>query len=195
MAHLAPVAGLLTDLGGRFVAAGHELALVGGPVRDGFLERTGHGAIADLDFTTDARPEQVLALLDGWAEAIWDVGIRFGTIGARRGGREIEITTYRAESYDPDSRKPEVEFGSSLTGDLARRDFTVNAMALRLPEFVLVDDFDGLADLRSGILRTPGSPADSFTDDPLRMMRAARFSAQLGVRRAAGRRRRDDRDG
>jgi poly(A) polymerase len=178
--HLAPVAPVLTALGERFLAAGHELALVGGPVRDGFLARTGSGAVADLDFTTDAHPEQVLALLEGWAETTWTVGIRFGTVGARVAGREVEITTYRAESYEADSRKPEVEFGTSLEGDLARRDFTINAMALRLPDFALVDRFGGLADLRAGLLRTPGSAVDSFTDDPLRMMRAARFAAQLG---------------
>jgi poly(A) polymerase len=180
VAHLAPVARLLADMGARFAAAGHELALVGGPVRDAFLGRTADEATADLDFTTDAHPEQVLALLDGWAETTWDVGIRFGTVGARMAGREVEITTYRAESYGPSSRKPDVEFGTTLDGDLSRRDFTVNAMALRLPDFVLVDNFGGLVDLRAGLLRTPGSPADSFNDDPLRMMRAARFAAQLG---------------
>jgi len=180
VAHLAPVAPVLTDLGERFLDAGHELALVGGPVRDGFLARTGSDAVADLDFTTDAPPQDVLALLEGWAETTWTVGIRFGTIGARVRGQEVEITTYRAETYDPDSRKPDVEFGSTLEGDLARRDFTINAMALRLPDFALVDIFGGLTDLRAGILRTPGSPVDSFTDDPLRMMRAARFAAQLG---------------
>ena len=178
--HLSPVIGLLTDLGERFQDAGHELALVGGPVRDAFLERSHEGAPSDLDFTTDARPEAVLALLEGWADTTWDVGIRFGTVGALKSGRELEITTYRAEVYDPSSRKPDVEFGDTLAGDLSRRDFTVNAMALRLPDLTLVDDFDGLADLAAGILRTPGRAVDSFSDDPLRMMRAARFAAQLG---------------
>lgn len=178
MHSLEPVMGVLEALGGRFHEAGYTLALVGGPVRDALLGRL--GGDADLDFTTDARPEQVLALLDGWADTTWDVGIRFGTIGARVMGREVEITTYRAEVYDPDSRKPEVEFGDTLEGDLGRRDFTVNAMALTLPDLQFVDFHDGLADLDRMVLRTPGRAVDSFDDDPLRMMRAARFSAQLG---------------
>ena len=177
---LAPLAALLTAIGDRFSAGGHELALVGGPVRDALLGRLSRTPGADLDFTTDARPERILELLEGWAEATWDVGIRFGTIGARVHGREVEITTYRAESYDPASRKPEVDFGDSLEGDLHRRDFTINAMAVRLPDLELVDLFGGLADLQAGLLRTPGTATDSFTDDPLRMMRAARFTAQLG---------------
>ena len=177
-AALQPVAGLLTDLGRLFVARGHELALVGGPVRDALLGRT--SSDADLDFTTDAHPEQVLAALDGVAETTWDVGIRFGTVGARIAGREVEITTYRAEQYDPESRKPEVDFGSTLAGDLVRRDFTINAMAIRLPDLEFVDLFDGMADLEAGVIRTPGLAHDSFSDDPLRMLRAARFSAQLG---------------
>jgi poly(A) polymerase len=179
-AHLTPVAGLLTDLGRRFLEADHELALVGGPVRDALMSRAAGHTASDLDFTTDARPETVQRLLDGYAEAVWDVGIRFGTIGARIAGREVEITTYRAEVYEPDSRKPEVEFGSTLAGDLGRRDFTINAMALRLPDLELVDLFEGQADLAAGLLRTPGLAVDSFSDDPLRMMRAARFSAQFG---------------
>ena len=176
-AQLAPLESLLTSLGNRFQEAEYELSLVGGPVRDAFLGRLGQ--TPDLDFTTNARPDQILALLEGFAETTWDVGIRFGTVGARIGGQECEITTYRSEHYDPDSRKPEVNFGESLLGDLGRRDFTINAMALRLPELTLVDEFDGIHDLAAGIIRTPNSPQMSFTDDPLRMMRAARFAAQL----------------
>jgi poly(A) polymerase len=176
---LAPVASLLEHLGMAFREAGHELALVGGPVRDALLGRTGWGE-GDLDFTTDAHPEVVLDLLDGIVDTTWDVGIRFGTIGARASDHEIEITTYRAEQYDPESRKPEVDFGTSLEGDLHRRDFTVNAMAIRLPEMTFVDVFGGLEDLAARVIRTPGTPAESFSDDPLRMMRAARFAAQLG---------------
>ena len=179
-AQLVAAAGVLTTLGRVFTEAGHELSLVGGPVRDALLGRFGAGAGGDLDFTTDARPETVLDLLSPVAETTWDVGIRFGTIGARVGGREVEITTYRAEAYDPDSRKPEVAFGSSLADDLARRDFTINAMAVLLPTLELVDIFDGRTDLAACVIRTPGTPHDSFSDDPLRMMRAARFSAQLG---------------
>ncbi len=167
----------MTDIGERFTEAGHELALVGGPVRDVLLGR--FGPEQDLDFTTDARPERILGILEGWADAVWDVGIRFGTVGARKNGRELEITTYRTETYDPDSRKPEVEFGDSLEGDLHRRDFTVNAMAMRLPMMEFVDPFKGVSDLAAGILRTPSTPTQSFDDDPLRMMRAARFSSQL----------------
>jgi poly(A) polymerase len=177
---LAPLTALLTGLGDLFADAGHELALVGGPVRDAFLGRLSSGAHGDLDFTTDARPEAVLALLERYAETTWDVGIRFGTIGARIAGREVEITTYRAERYEPESRNPEVDFGDSLEGDLGRRDFTINAMAVRVPDLTFVDLFGGLADLGRGLITTPGSPHDSFEDDPLRMMRAARFSAQLG---------------
>lgn len=175
---LLAAAGVLTTLGRVFSEAGHELALVGGPVRDALLGR--FGADADLDFTTDAHPDRVLDLLAPVAETTWDVGIRFGTIGARVGGREVEITTYRAEAYDPESRKPDVEFGTSLAGDLVRRDFTINAMAITLPALELVDLHDGRVDLAAGIIRTPGTPESSFSDDPLRMMRAARFSAQLG---------------
>ncbi len=175
---LLAAAGVLTTLGRVFSEAGHELALVGGPVRDALLGR--FGADADLDFTTDAHPDRVLELLGPVAETTWDVGIRFGTIGARVGGREVEITTYRAEAYDPESRKPDVEFGTSLAGDLVRRDFTINAMAITLPSLDLVDLHEGRADLAAGIIRTPGTPEASFSDDPLRMLRAARFSAQLG---------------
>ena len=163
-------------LGERFVAAGHQLALVGGSVRDLVLRRP----ITDLDFATDARPEQTESVLAGWADTTWDLGRAFGTIGARRGDDVLEITTYRSENYDPDSRKPEVVYGDSLAGDLGRRDFTVNAMALVLPQQQLVDPFGGLTDLAAAVLRTPGTPQASFSDDPLRMMRAARFAAQLG---------------
>lgn len=168
---------VLLELGARFTAAGHELALVGGPVRDALLGRV-H---TDLDLTTDARPEQVQELVDDWADAVWDVGIRFGTVGVRKGSALIEITTYRAESYDPGSRKPVVSFGTTLEEDLVRRDFTVNAMALRLPSLAFVDRHDGLVDLAAGVLRTPDTPTVSFTDDPLRMMRAARFASVLGL--------------
>lgn len=170
---LAPV---LDELGRRFADAGHELALVGGPVRDAMLGRAHH----DLDLTTSARPEETERLIKGWADAVWDMGRGFGTIGCRRGDWQVEITTYRSETYDPDSRKPEVDFGDSLAGDLGRRDFTVNAMAVRLPQREVVDLFGGVVDLAHGVLRTPGRPEDSFSDDPLRMMRAARFAAQLG---------------
>jgi len=164
------------DLGRRFSAAGHELALVGGSVRDALLGRLGE----DLDFATDARPDEVLATVRGWSDAVWETGIAFGTVGLRKGPYRIEITTYRSEHYDPDSRKPDVAYGDTLEGDLARRDFTVNAMAVRLPGTTFVDPFSGLEDLASTVLRTPGRPEDSFGDDPLRMMRAARFAAQLG---------------
>jgi poly(A) polymerase len=177
---LLSAAGVLTTLGRVFAEAGHDLALVGGPVRDSLLGRLSSAASADLDFTTDAHPDLVLELLQPVAETTWDVGIRFGTVGAMVGGREVEITTYRAESYDPESRKPDVAFGTRLDEDLMRRDFTINAMAIRLPSLELVDLFGGRADLDAGVIRTPGTPQDSFSDDPLRMMRAARFSAQLG---------------
>lgn len=178
VAALAPYAPTLTGLGQLFAAGGHELALVGGPVRDALLGRLNREA--DLDFTTDAHPEAVLAMVEPIAEAVWDVGIRFGTIGARVQGHEVEITTYRAEQYDPDSRKPQVDFGTSLDEDLVRRDFRINAMAIRLPDLSFVDLFEGQQDLAARIIRTPGTPEDSFSDDPLRMMRAARFAAQLG---------------
>jgi poly(A) polymerase len=174
---LAPVAGLLYELGTLFHNAGHELALVGGPVRDAFLGRT--SPLADLDFTTSAKPAQIQRLLDGWAENSWDTGIAFGTISASKNERQIEITTYRSENYNPDSRKPDVEFGSELAADLGRRDFTVNAMALILPTLEFVDLFEGLKDLEKKILRTPFTPVQSFSDDPLRMLRAARFASQL----------------
>jgi poly(A) polymerase len=170
------IATVIDDLGRRFRDAGHELALVGGPVRDAMLGRHHN----DLDFTTSARPEQTEALLKGWADAIWDMGRAFGTIGCRRGAWQVEITTYRSESYDPTSRNPDVEFGDTLAGDLGRRDFTVNAMAVSLPGREVEDPYGGVVDLAHRVLRTPGRPEDSFSDDPLRMMRAARFAAQLG---------------
>jgi poly(A) polymerase len=163
-------------LGRMFADAGHELALVGGPVRDAFLGRS----TADLDFATSALPEQTEAVLSQWSRATWDVGREFGTIGARRGDVVVEVTTYRADEYDGETRKPVVAFGSSLEDDLARRDFTVNAMAVRLPALEFVDPFGGLEDLAGGLLRTPIAPEVSFGDDPLRMMRAARFVSQLG---------------
>jgi poly(A) polymerase len=165
------------ELGRIFARNGHQLALVGGPVRDVFLGRP----VSDLDLATDATPPQVLALVRDWADSIWETGIAFGTVGLRKGGTIFEITTYRSETYEPGSRKPAgVSYGTSLEADLRRRDFTVNAMAARLPSMELVDPFGGLRDLRDKVLRTPGSPEDSFTDDPLRIMRAARFTAQLG---------------
>jgi poly(A) polymerase len=168
--------GAVATLARAFADAGHELALVGGPVRDAFLGRR----ITDLDFTTDATPDEILAIVTPISQAQWDVGRAFGTIAARIDGESVEITTYRSDEYDHTSRKPAVEFGDSLEGDLRRRDFTVNAMALRLPELVLVDPSHGMDDLLARVLRTPGTPEVSFGDDPLRMMRAIRFSAQLG---------------
>jgi poly(A) polymerase len=164
------------ELGELFAHEGHELALVGGPVRDVFLgKRPG-----DLDLTTDATPEEVLRIVGPWADKTWTVGIEYGTIGLRKGKLIYEITTYRSESYAPRSRKPSVQYGTSLEEDLRRRDFTINAMAARLPSYELVDPFGGLNDLRDQVIRTPGLPADSFGDDPLRIMRAARFAARLG---------------
>ena len=168
--------GFLAELGVIFAEAGHELALVGGPVRDAVLGRT----VNDFDFTTSATPEQIEQLAGTWADARWDVGREFGTIGLRKGEHQLEVTTYRTDDYDLTSRKPEVRFGDTLGGDLSRRDFTVNAMAIRLPSREFVDLFDGLEDLADRTLRTPVTPEQSFSDDPLRMMRAARFVAQLG---------------
>lgn len=176
----------LATLASRFGAAGHELALVGGPVRDAFLGRP----VTDLDLTTSARPDEIVAIVARVADAHWDIGRAFGTIGARFGSETVEITTYRSDEYSPDSRKPEVAFGDSLEGDLVRRDFTINAMALRLAGGstqadsgapVLVDPSGGLEDLLVRRLMTPGSPEQSFGDDPLRMLRAVRFAAQLEV--------------
>ena len=163
-----------------FAAAGHDLHLVGGPVRDALMGR----GVNDLDFTTDARPDAIEAILRGLTRTTWDMGREFGTIGAsvRAGSDEetVEVTTYRADSYDPASRKPTVSFGDSLVGDLVRRDFTVNAMALSVVSGAFADPHGGLADLAAGVLRTPSTPEVSFSDDPLRMMRAARFASQLG---------------
>ena len=166
----------IRTLAERFRDAGFELALVGGPVRDAFLGQDSH----DLDFTTSATPDQILDLVAPIADAHWDIGRAFGTIGARLGELTVEITTYRADAYDGVTRKPVVAFGDSLEGDLLRRDFTVNAMALRLPDKVLVDPSGGLEDLLEKRLRTPVEPEVSFGDDPLRMLRGARFTAQLG---------------
>jgi poly(A) polymerase len=168
----------LIELSDRMVSAGHEVALVGGSVRDAVRL----GDSMDLDLATSARPRDVLGILQGWADAVWDVGIDFGTVGARKGAHDFEITTYRSDAYDRTSRKPAVSYGDSLHDDLHRRDFTINAMAVVLPDRTFVDPFDGLADLAGGVLRTPATPEESFADDPLRMMRAARFTAQLGVR-------------
>lgn len=167
---------LLTKLGEAFAAQGYELALVGGPVRDAILGRQA----PDLDFTTSANPDQILKVVKPMASATWDIGREFGTIAAQIDGEQVEITSYRADSYDKDSRKPTVEFGDNLEDDLIRRDFTVNAMALRLPSRVFVDPHQGLRDLMLQTLKTPTEPEISFSDDPLRMMRAARFASQLG---------------
>ncbi|MCX5247394.1 CCA tRNA nucleotidyltransferase [Streptomyces sp. NBC_00201] len=169
---VAPVA---DDLARRFQEAGFSLALVGGSVRDALLGRLGN----DLDFTTDARPEDVLKIVRPWADALWEVGIAFGTVGAQKDGYQIEVTTYRSEAYDRTSRKPGVSYGDSIEEDLVRRDLTVNAMAVALPEKKFIDPHGGRDDLVARVLRTPGTPEASFSDDPLRMMRAARFAAQL----------------
>ena len=170
----APLASSLAE---AFKAKGFQLALVGGPVRDALLGRLGN----DLDFTTDAHPHETKKILKSWADNVWDTGIVFGTVAAKRGETTVEVTTYRTEKYEEDSRKPDVEFGETIEGDLSRRDFTVNAMALELttkePKFI--DPFGGIDDLAKKILRTPASAQQSFTDDPLRMMRAARFASQL----------------
>ncbi|CAN2230173.1 PcnB tRNA nucleotidyltransferase/poly(A) polymerase [Candidatus Nanopelagicaceae bacterium] len=170
----APLASSLAE---AFKAKGFQLALVGGPVRDALLGRLGN----DLDFTTDAHPHETKKILKSWADNVWDTGIVFGTVAAKRGETTVEVTTYRTEKYEEDSRKPDVEFGETIEGDLSRRDFTVNAMALELttkePKFI--DPFGGIDDLAKKILRTPASAQQSFSDDPLRMMRAARFASQL----------------
>jgi poly(A) polymerase len=176
---LAPLLGPnapLQELAARMVAAGHECFLVGGPVRDLFLDRD----IVDLDLTTDARPETVERIVGPWADHLWLQGARFGTVGAAKGDVRFEITTFRADVYHADSRKPEVEFGNDIVTDLGRRDFTINAMALRLPDVHLIDPFDGLTDVMQRRLRTPLDVDISFNDDPLRILRAARFVAQLG---------------
>jgi len=171
---------LIGDVARSFTAAGHRFYLVGGIVRDLALGRvviTSDTVETDIDVTTDATPDVIRELIDPWARAMWDQGARFGTIGARRGPVTLEITTHRAERYHPDSRKPEVDFSTRVTDDLSRRDFTVNAMAVEVPSWELVDPFGGEADLAAHVLRTPIDPRASFTDDPLRMLRAARFSS------------------
>ena len=168
-------------LGQLFADAGFELAIVGGPVRDLILNRP----VKDFDYTTNATPEQIIKVVTPWADTVWDVGIEFGTVGVRLGEHHMEITTYRAEKYDAASRKPEVSFGSDLSDDLIRRDFTINAMAVRIPELEFVDLFDGVTDLVRKVIRTPRAAELSFSDDPLRMMRAARFASQLGFRPVA----------
>jgi len=167
------------ELAARFAAAGHRLYLVGGSVRDALLGRPS----GDLDFTTDAHPPAVLAVLDGWADAVWETGIAFGTVGARRAGATMEITTFRADAYDRVTRNPVVAFGDTIDDDLVRRDFTVNAMAVELTgdEPGFIDPHGGLAALAAGVLDTPATPEESFADDPLRMLRAARFVSQLGL--------------
>ena len=169
----SPVVATLAD---AFAAAGYDLAIVGGPVRDALLGRLTN----DLDFTTDALPDEILRIVKPISTAQWDIGRAFGTIGAKVAGEQVEITTYRADSYDGVTRKPTVEFGDTLEGDLARRDFTVNSMALRVPARTLIDPTGGVEDLLARRLRTPADPAVSFGDDPLRMLRGARFAAQLG---------------
>ncbi|QSR33340.1 CCA tRNA nucleotidyltransferase [Nocardioides sp. S5] len=175
-AELERIGSVIDELGALFDGAGEELALVGGPVRDAMIGRLQN----DLDFTTSARPEVTERLVAGWADAVWDMGREFGTIGCRKGEWQVEITTYRSETYDPASRNPDVSFGDSLAGDLGRRDFSVNSMAVRVPSREFVDPHGGIVDLAERVLRTPGTPEQSFSDDPLRMMRAARFAAQLG---------------
>ena len=166
-----------TSLATAFKAAGFKLALVGGPVRDAILGRLGN----DLDFTTNAHPKESEKILNKWADSVWDIGAAFGTVAGKKGEITVEITTYRSENYEKDSRKPSVEFGEDIEGDLSRRDFTINAMALELTtdEPTFIDLFNGVDDLENKIIKTPGKPEDSFTDDPLRMMRAARFMSQL----------------
>ena len=166
----------VAEIGRLFARHGHELALVGGPVRDVLLGQQP----GDLDLTTDATPDQVLTMASGWADRTWEVGIAFGTVGLRKGNTVFEITTYRSEQYGRTSRKPNVQYGTSLEEDLGRRDFTVNAMAARLPGYEFTDPFGGFDALREKVLRTPGPPERSFGDDPLRILRAARFAAKLG---------------
>jgi len=177
----APVLEELSEVGGLFRDAGHRLYLVGGTVRDLLSGQS----VSNLDFdaTTDARPERIKRILSGWADALWTQGERFGTIGARKGDRVYEITTHRAEAYHADTRKPDVEFSDDIEADLSRRDFTINAMALEVTSDspTLVDPFGGAADLLTRTLRTPLDPEISFSDDPLRMMRAARFIARLDM--------------
>lgn len=190
-ARFRPLVDATSALAERFQRAGRRLYLVGGSVRDalaGAVPGGGSGtapggpdAAGDYDLTTDARPDEIERLVRGWADSVWTQGKRFGTIGCRKGSRTYEITTHRAEAYRPDSRKPEVTFGDDVVTDLSRRDFTVNAMALEVPALTLVDPFEGIADLAQRRLRTPLDPEVSFADDPLRMLRAARFAAAYGL--------------
>jgi len=168
----------------RFQSAGRRVYLVGGPVRDAIAGRPGgveSDSEVDIDLTTDATPDEIESIVSEFAESVWTQGKRFGTIGLLVAKRRFEITTHRAEHYALDSRKPEVAFGNDIETDLSRRDFTVNAMALGLPDLVLVDPFNGIADLAARRLRTPLDPEISFSDDPLRMLRAARFIAGYGL--------------
>ena len=177
---LAPVREEARELAERFAAGGYRIYLVGGIVRDAIRGQS-LDTTFDLDLTTDAQPQAVKSILEGWADTLWTQGERFGTIGARRGDRRVEITTHRTERYLPDSRKPEVAFADAIEADLSRRDFTINAMAVELPDGGLVDPFDGVSDLGVGRLRTPLDPEETFSDDPLRMLRAARFLAQFDL--------------
>ncbi|HVM00750.1 MAG TPA: CCA tRNA nucleotidyltransferase [Egibacteraceae bacterium] len=178
LAELVAVYPVADELGRRMADSGHELYLVGGTVRDTLL----HGrASGDLDFATSAPPEETERVLEGWADAVWLTGARFGTVSARKNDWHLEITTFRADVYEPGSRRPEVTYGRDIEADLARRDFTCNAMAVRLAEHRFVDPFRGLADLQAGVLRTPVDAERSFGDDPLRMVRLARFAAVLGA--------------
>ncbi len=177
---LVPVREEARELAERFAANGHRIYLVGGVVRDGLLGLPLDTAF-DLDLTTDAQPEAVKSILGEWADTLWTQGERFGTIGARRGDRRIEITTHRTERYQPGSRKPEVVFADAIEADLSRRDFTINAMAVELPDGELIDPFGGATDLADRRLRTPLDPEETFSDDPLRMLRAARFLAQFAL--------------
>ncbi len=178
VAELMRVSPVADELGKRFGAAGHEIHLVGGSVRDALLGQLGD----DLDFATSAHPDETQRILSGWAEAVWTTGIDFGTVGAARHGLRLEITTFRAEAYDRVTRNPIVNYGTNLLDDLKRRDFAINAMAVSVPDHVFFDPYGGLADLSARVLRTPGPPEESFADDPLRMLRAARFASKLEFR-------------
>ena len=173
---LMRISPLADELAGLFAQAGHRLYLVGGSVRDALLGRLS----ADLDFTTDARPDEILKVVRGWADGVWEAGIAFGTVGVTKRGSTLEITTFRADVYDRVSRNPDVTFGDTIEGDLKRRDFTVNAMAIDLSTKQFIDPYNGLEALGHKLLDTPATPEESFADDPLRMLRAARFAAQLG---------------
>jgi len=175
VAELLRISPIADELAARFAAAGHQLYLVGGSVRDALLGRLTN----DLDFTTEARPDAILTIVRGWADAVWETGIEFGTVGVAKGGTQLEITTFRADTYDRVTRNPEVVFGDDIDGDLKRRDFTVNAMAIDLTAKRFTDPHGGLDALDERLLDTPAAPEESFADDPLRMLRAARFAAQL----------------